>query len=474
MNELNRLYEAIHKSWNGKIDKDFRMSLNLAGTDYPLRIDGKDLYLPTSEALNKDSDKKVYFHPLCENILSKETEVFKLVRRLVSIRLLSLFRDMIVPLFDIAAKEPKKSWNQKVRDVVYPLKKVKRSVRDEVFNLFAKMSVEIEDNVDNRFIHIKTTKGGKTAKAHAQRVYYKAKPSYPFYDAMVRARTRYEGEPATKQIEVNNIPISMEGLGIAIHLFDVILFDDETLRTAEYESVIPVAARFTAFMSCYVDLAEQINYAQNMFRADFDKQSVFAIDLSWHEMMEEAPEFYRQVPELDYNSHNVYNEPEESAAAINSGMSSLLSISGATTTQPSHMVANVTNVGNTAQTANTNQARDVRNINGIDYDFTIPQMTNGDRYQRSEVDQTQQRVLHFIVDAMNQPAIYVCTRMGTFIQRQGGMQQMQQPMGGYVNYGQQQPVYGYQQPQQPMYGYQQQQQPLPSPLTAGEPIQPFW
>lgn len=478
MNELNRLYDAIHKSWNGKVDKDFKMSVMLSGTEYPLRIDERDMYMPSAEALNKDSDKKVYFHPLCENILSKETEVFKLIRRLVSIRLLSVFRDMLVPLFDVASKEPKRSWNQKVRDVVHPLKKVKASVRNEVFNLMSKMSVEIEDNVDNRFIHIKTTKGGKTSKGHAERVYFKAKPSYPFYEALQRAATRFEGEPNNKQIEVNNIPLSMEALGIAIHLFDVILFDDQTMLTAEYEATLPVAARFTAFMTCYADIAEQINHAQNMFRADFDKQNVSAIDVSWQEMLDEAPDFYRQVPELDYNSHNVYNEQSEASNNAVSGFGSLLSIGSNPTVAnvQTQTMANVTGLASTTNVANTVQ--DIRHVNGIEYNFTVPQMLNGDRYSRTELDQVNQRVLHYVVDSMNQIAIYVCTRMGTFIQRQGGQQQMQHPnMPGYMNYGQQQqgqivPMYGNQYPQQQQY-YQQPQQPI-SPLTSGSSIDPLW
>jgi hypothetical protein len=435
MNELNRLYESILLAWGCKIDQSGKITCVMLGKEYPLRIDGKDLHLPISEALNSGADQKVYFHPTCESIISKETEVFKLSRRLAGIRLLSVFRSMIPVLFDISSRKEKKSWNQAVYDVISPLGVVKKSVKDEVFSMLARLSVEVEDNTDNRFIHFKITKGGKGELG--ERVYYKAKPSFPLYDVLVRELARSEGQPKNATISVNNFTMSREAIELTVHLFRSILPATQNPDAHEFDALVPVAARFTAFMYCFGNVAGQLNRAQNMFRGEFDKKSVYNIDVSWEEHLEEIPEFYRQVPELDYNSHNVYKEGEQQQNALGGNMSNLFNIS----TQQQAGVP-------TQHTAQTGEG-EVRVINGIEFNMKVPTMWNGDRYLRSEPNLAQNRVHHYAIDMNQQTVIYVCSRMGNFLHRES----MQQ----YGAYGAQpyaQQPYGYapqQMPQQQLY-----------------------
>lgn len=472
MNELNRIYEAVLIALGNRIAANGKVTLLLAGQEHPLRIDGRDLYLPISEALNADSDQKVYFHPACENIVSKETEVFKMLRRLAGIRLLTVFQLMAPVFMDVASKKEKKSWSQNVHDVIAPFNGVKKAIREELVATLARMRVETEDNVDNRFVHFKVTKGGKGASG--ERVYYKVKPVFPFYDLLVRELARTEGQAKSTLITVNNYSISRECIDLIVHMFRSVLPAVNNPDQCEYDATIPVAARFTAFMYCFGELCEQMNRAQNMFRQEFDKAAVYSIDLSWQEKLEDIPEYYRQVPELSYNSHNVYNEGAEQQQAIGGNLSGLLSI---TSTQQTNgtVVTNgpvVTNgmVVNNQGIQQQQPTESTQMFNGMQFVTTPPLMQNGDRYVRFEINVTgpTPRVHHYALDMSGNTVMYICTQMGTLLHRQTA--QPQQPY-----YGAPQTYYGVPQQPQPYYGAPQQPQPYypaptvvsPDPITGG-------
>ena len=96
MNKLNKLYEAMLKSWGVSFTEDYALMLNMGGVEVPVKVDDKQTYLPTSENLNGMTIGKVFFHPACESIMSKETEIFKVIRKLTAAKIYSTFQ----PIFD--------------------------------------------------------------------------------------------------------------------------------------------------------------------------------------------------------------------------------------------------------------------------------------------------------------------------------------------------------------------------------------
>ena len=67
------------KSWGVKIHEDGRLGVVYNGEETPIKVEGIPLYLPLSEILDGNTMDKTFFHPACENMLSKETEVFKII-----------------------------------------------------------------------------------------------------------------------------------------------------------------------------------------------------------------------------------------------------------------------------------------------------------------------------------------------------------------------------------------------------------
>lgn len=404
MNELNKLYEAMLLSWGSLIKEEGKIVFAIDGQEYPLKIDNMNLHLPLSEVLDGNVMEKVFFHPACENITSKETEVFKIIRRITAMRLLDVFRRIPVVLFTVASGTPKKGWNQKTLDLLEPLKGAKQTVRGEVNKLFARMHIELEENgLDNRFIHFKITKGG-VSKVTGQRIYYKTKPSFPFYTEIVRRLSRSEGQADNQTVELNNHTVSRAALKLAAHLFQVILPAVLSPDDYERESTDPVAARLVSYLEAYGEIADQMNKIQNTFRAEFDKAGLYTIDLNWLERLEELPDIHRQVPVMDYNSHNTRDDAHAHQQS-NSNMGNLLSL----TSQPNNQQQQYNNQGQ--------QMQQQGNMLG-DFDVTAPMMVNGDRWVKYEIDYANNRVLHHAIAVNGNPVIYMCSKKGNLLQRQ--------------------------------------------------------
>lgn len=440
MNELNKLYLAMLKSWNGVVKEDGKILFSSSGNEYPIRIDEMDLYLPTSNVLDGQVMDKVFFHPACENITSKETEVFKVIRKMTCMKLLEVFRLIPVVLFTIASGDkPKKAWKQDTIDMMEPLKAAKSPVRKELNSLFARMNIELEsDGLDNRFIHFKVSKGGGRSKTTGEKVYYKTKPQFPFYNEMVKRLARSEGQSDNQTVELNNYTVSRAALKLAVHLFQSILPAVLNPDDCEFESHTWVAARLVSYLGCFAEIAEEMNRVQNLFRTDFDKAGVYNIELNWMEHLEDLPDTWRQVPVMDYNSHNTQEEVNNNQSSASLGnMFALTSNNNQNNNNQNN------NMGNNQNNNQNNGNNNTNNMMG-DFDLSPPPMLNGDRYVRAEIDIPNSRVLHHAISQQGAPVVYHCTRRGNFMQRtemsgMNGMMMngmmMQNGMGNMMNNG---------------------------------------
>lgn len=454
MNELNKLYKDMLLSWNTLVKSDGRILLDLDGEEYPITIDGMNLYLPTTDVLDEVAVGKVFWHPACEDITSKETEVFKVLRKVTCLRLLNAFRSVPPVLFPLAGAKPKGSWNQRTLDLLEPLKGAKGQTVKELIDLFSRLHVEVEENgLDNRFVHFKTSKSsGKLSKSSGEKVYYSTKPEFPFYNELVRRIARTEGKTDNQQIEINNHSVSRAAVKLAIHLFQFIVPAVLSPDDHIHEANSPIAARMVSYLGCYSDIAEQINKIQGTFRSEFAKAGIYPINLSWTEDMENLSEWYKQVPKMDYNTHNTHEETVHQAAG-RQDFAGLMSVSS--------------NIGQ-APVQQTPGSHVQQVGPGIDplTGFVVtppPQVLASDRLTRYECNYGAGRVTHYGVDTLtNLPVMYTCTKQGSFLERQtpnpqagmmnmlggfnmgmgngmGGMNGMMGNMGG-MNMGMGQPI----------------------------------
>lgn len=411
MNELNKLYKAMWESWNGGIEADAKMFISIGGTKIPVSIDEMSIYMPYSEVLDGNVMNKIFFHPACENIVSKETEIFKVIRKASVMRLLTDFRNYPLVLIGVAKTgTTKRSWKQNILDILEPLQDIKRPVQEEINKLFGRLETTIGDTgLDNRFIHFKVTKGGGRSSVTGSKVFYRTKPTFPFYNEMVKRLARSEGQPDNHTVEINGFSVSRKALKIAVHLFQVIVPAVNNPDDYEVEATSPTAARMTSYLGSYCAVADDMNSLQNCFRAEFDKAGIYPINTEWVELLENLDEWYRQVPVMEYNSHDTKDESSRDS--------------------------NFNDMFRTTSNRSQEQAQLPPQQNNMpqdpDYDTTVPQMQPGDRYIRTEIDYVNRRVLHYAQNqATGEQAVYRCSRYGNFLQRDGispMMNQVQQP-----------------------------------------------
>lgn len=368
MNKLNKLYEAMLKSWGCVIGEDSSISLNFAGTEVPVKVDDKQLYLPTSEALAGITIGKVFFHPACESIMSKETEVFKVVRKLTSAKIYAVFQPMAEVLFSVANKKSGKTLTGKMLEALEPFKVATKAVKQDVIDIIKTMSIAMEDGgVDTRLINFSMIKGGKTENDEV--IYYSATPSFPFYTELCRTIGQNDHLKAADRVSFNNLNVSMQAMRTTQALFELVIPACIDPSRKKYSSTTQDAARLVAYLHSYGLVASDMNSLIGKFRKEFDSIGLYGIDLDWLSDLDEIGEIKKLIPALDYNNHNTVSSPE-APAANGVRISSFNPLAGVVNTNSSGTVL-------TQGSANTNP-----------HGPKVPDAQPGETYIGSEYDPT--------------------------------------------------------------------------------------
>ena len=316
MNKLNKLYEAMLKSWGCSFDEQAAITLNLSGNLVPVKVDDKQVYLPTSENLSGITIGKVFFHPACESIMSKETEIFKVIRKLSSAKIYAVFQPIFEVLVAVASKKSGKTLTGKTLELLEPFKAVTKTVKQEVTDLIKTISITLEDTgLDTRLITFSMIKGGKNEED--QPIYYTATPSFPFYTELYRTAAQNEHLKGNERITFNNLNVSMQAVRTVIALFEMALPACTDPSRKKYAVTSSEAARLVAYLHSYSLVASDMNSLIGKFRKEFDSIGIYGVDLDWVSDLDEIGEIKGLVPALDYNNYNMTSAPETPAA--NSG-----------------------------------------------------------------------------------------------------------------------------------------------------------
>lgn len=316
MNKLNKIYAAMLKSFGCHFTDDYGIILNMGGIEVPVKVDDKQTYLPTSENLNGLTMGKVFFHPACESIMSKETEVFKVIRKLTAAKIYTIFQPIFDVIVSVASKKSGKTLTGKTLEQLEPFRTVTKAVKQEVHEIIKTITIDVEDNgIDSRLIHISLIKGGKTD--NDETAYYTATPSFPFYTELYRLVSQNEHLKGSDRISFNGQNVSMQALNTVINLFEMVIPACIDPSRKKYSATSPDAARLVAYLHCYGLVASDINSLIGKHRKEFDAIGIYGIELDWISELDEIGELKSLIPALDYNNYNLTSSAE--APAANSG-----------------------------------------------------------------------------------------------------------------------------------------------------------
>lgn len=443
MNETNKLYQAMLKCWGVTVNDNAALNLIIGNNELPVKLEGMQVYLPVSNLLENNITGKAFFHPACESIMSKETEMFKIIRKVSGMTLMMTFQKYFTVLSTVSKKRNKKNLRIDQIEMLEPFKQVTDTEINEITRLLDKMTpvVDPDSQQDNRFINFQITKGGKSLVS-GERIYYKTKAVFPFYNELSRRLNRSGDLSDSSQLEINGVSITKRSLSLAVHLFKSVFPGIGIPDMYESEHTRPDAARLCSYCYSFGMVAEDMNKVQNNFREEFDKAGIYCIDMGWLNQLDDIGDIFRQIPPMQYNNQNTKTEHE--SVSVNNNLQNVLNTNfntPATTTEP-----------NAAQYQQVNSSVGNRNNiivqNGVEYDVTAPILLLDETYNGYSIDPYTTNVVHRVTGGMGQQIAYRCTRHGNVLLKEGQQQQQQHIPQYYQNAPQQQQYTTYMHPGQ--------------------------
>lgn len=291
------------------IEPDEAIMMVYQNNKYPVKVDNKQVYLPTTEALEVIdlNNERAFFNPACEAISSKETEMDKTIRKLMTACVHQYFQILPEVLFIVASKKSSKTLPSKVQEQLESIKIPNTQIRNEIINLISKISMETEvEGIDTRIIHFSVTRGGKTLDG--DNIHFKCVPSFPYYTELYRVLNQNSHLKDSDTIIFAEQKYTLKSAKTIIALFDMIIPSVQDTSALEGIAVLPVAARLTAMLSSFGLVAKEINGVISRFRKEFNERLIYDINTEWLENLDELTDLYRLVPALDYNSYNTTPE----------------------------------------------------------------------------------------------------------------------------------------------------------------------
>lgn len=312
MKKLTTFYKSMLESLNCDINKKGMISLKTSGDEsYPVKIEGKQVYLPITKVLEGDVVDKAFFHPACESYVSKETEVFRdVIKPLMIFEIITHLQKGFFGLYESSKnKSTRTKLKNNIISMLEPFDGLTGSEMKSAQDLFGLMSPTKEKSVDKRPVYFNITKGGKTDDGN--QIYYKTKCVFPYYLELARVLHRNETAKPNDKLEVYGNEYSKKVISIVVHAFEICL--PGVLNPSRYdsESLTIHAGRLISISGSFIKIAEDLNHVQNLFRKTFDKLGYYPINISWNEGIDEMDEMYNQIPPLAYNDTSASLEQDE-------------------------------------------------------------------------------------------------------------------------------------------------------------------
>lgn len=312
MKKLTTFYKNMLESLNCHITKSNMIELNVGdGENVPIKVDGKNVYLPVSKVLESDVVGKVFFHPACETYVSKETEIFKdVIKPIMIFEIITYLQKCFHGLYEASKnKSNRTKLKNNVISMIEPFDGMTGAEMKSAQDLFGLMSPKKEKKIDKRPVYFNITKGGKTDDGN--QIYYKTKCVFPYYLELARTLHRNETAKSTDKLEVFGHEFSKKVISIVVHAFEICL--PGVLNPGRYdsESLTIHAGRLISLSTSYIKIAEDLNYIQNLFRKVFDKLGFYSINISWFEGIDDMDEMYNQIQPLPYNDTSGSLEQDE-------------------------------------------------------------------------------------------------------------------------------------------------------------------
>lgn len=249
--------------------------------DVPVTVSKKTLVLPTDHWLGETDIQNIqYFHPISENVIRKESTVFKFIRRLVVINSTSVILELMQDLIHILSNKDTHSTLDPITQL--PLLRCAPEADKDFSEKFEKIIDKIDPTGETAFLSAVILRGKSLKDKDYTRI---AKISFPLLHALENP----EGN------QVFGVKLRKKDISGLINLIYYILpdlkSDSEFYSTGSRSGVAP---SLHALLSSYAKLIQAVNVVKRAFGKD-------EIALDWLDDLTNLADFKGLIPKLPGN-----------------------------------------------------------------------------------------------------------------------------------------------------------------------------
>lgn len=249
--------------------------------DVPVTVSKKTLVLPTDHWLGKTDIQNIqYFHPISENVIRKESTVFKFLRRLVVINSTSVILELMQDLIHILSNKDTHSTLDPITQL--PLLRCAPEADKDFSEKFEKIIDKIDPTGETAFLSAVILRGKSLKDKDYTRI---AKISFPLLHALENP----EGN------QVFGVKLRKKDISGLINLIYYILpdlkSDSEFYSTGSRSGVAP---SLHALLSSYAKLIQAVNVVKRAFGKG-------EIALAWLDDLTNLADFKGLIPKLPGN-----------------------------------------------------------------------------------------------------------------------------------------------------------------------------
>ena len=253
------------------------------GSSVPLTVKKKVLVLPTEEIqanYNNSQDDIQVFHPACENVMRKDSEVFNFLKKLYRASLFIDLQQVMLDLAEFSADNSKQGkMNKRQRTILSLLSEFDEKTKANLEKVFDKIDI----NGDTKAIDLTVQRGGEVDGTRYNRV---GMVRIPFWQDLEEAKDHIHGVKIRKKdIEAYNQILN-------------VIFSDTAARTEDHVITVgtnsSTAPSFVALTLAYIKAKEEIIRVHDIFKDKF--HDISSSNLEWQEGLNELNVYRGLIP----------------------------------------------------------------------------------------------------------------------------------------------------------------------------------
>jgi hypothetical protein len=251
----------------------------------PVTVDDRHLFLPTRDRLKGiDSEKTMAFHPLCQNVLRSDSQVFMALKKYITIHLTTRIHKVILGLGELAL-------NTDLHDQLKPrqaafLTEVTDYKKRTHTTLKQLLKQTNPNDHQKALVSLYVKKGGKVGNRQYSQACI---VNFPLRDALAEA----EG------VQVFDAKFySHKDKEATEALLDYIMPDREKYSQGSTSSVAP---NLDALLKSFYKIGKHLNVLFDRYESVIPEFEGAQLDMDWWDMCEYLKEMSLQIPALNGN-----------------------------------------------------------------------------------------------------------------------------------------------------------------------------